>query len=138
MLLPDTLVTIVVNSSPLIDFEIGSASAGILYRELGWQQTGDLYWFTEASFVPAVNGMRYTVTYQAGFKMPGEEDTTLPADFEQACIETVVYWLVREPDVNVKSHKVDDVAIAYGEGMAADYEALPPIARSMLPKRLTT
>ena len=128
---------IVVNSSPLIDFEIGDADAGILYRELGWEQSGDLYWYTEASFLPAVNGMRYTVTYQAGYVLPGEEDTTLPADFEKACIETVAYWFVRDADPNVRSHKVDDLAITYAEGMGRDADALPPIARSMLPQRLT-
>lgn len=129
--------TIVADSTPVIDFEVGDASAGILYREAGWLTSGDTYWFAEGDYLPTTNGMRYTVTYEAGYKLPGEDDSTLPYDIEQACIETVVYWLVRNPDVNVRSHKVDDLMITYAEGMSADHEGIPPIARSMLPRRLT-
>jgi len=129
--------TIVCDSSPVIDFEVSDATAGILYREVGWAATGISMWYSERDFVTPVGGRRYTVTYEAGYLLPGQKDSDLPDDYEQAVIETVVFWLVRNPDPNVKSHKVDDLAITYGEGIGGTYDGIPPIARSLLPARLT-
>ena len=130
--------TVLCDSSPVVDFEVGDAAAGILYRTAGWQSTGVSLWFAENTFLPDVNGTRYTVSYEAGYLLPGEKDSTLDADIEEACIETVAFWWVKDADPNVRSHKVDDLAITYSEGIGASHDAIPPHARSLLPRRLTT
>lgn len=129
--------TIVCESAPVADFEVSDADAGILYRALGWERTGDVYWFAEPSAVWPTGARRYAVTYEAGYLLPGQDGRDLPGDIENACVETVCVWYRRAgEDPNLRQKKVDDLTLVFAAGSEADHNGLPPYARAVLPVRL--
>jgi len=133
-----SVTTVLCESSPITDFEIHDADAGILYRAAGWTQSAWVGWNTEPAAIPLTGKKLYVVTYEAGYITPGLPSPNLPPHIEQACIETVVDWYrSSKRDSSVKSKKVGDLAISYKS--AADGEVsvdrLPAGARALLSRR---
>jgi len=137
---PITSVTgIVCDSSPIEDYSIHDAAAGILYRSAGWLESAWVGWGTSDSYRVQGTGERiYAVTYEAGYITPGLPNPDLPKHIEQACIETVVDWYrSSKRDSAVKSKKVGDLAISYKGAQELTLEdRLPAGARALLSRRL--
>lgn len=128
--------TVVCDSSPITDFIVQDAEAGSLYRELGWAVRAWVGWDTEPRERQGTSQLNYTITYEAGYIMPGEEDRDLPKQIEQACVETVVAWYRgQRRDPAVKSKKVGDLALTYGDA-ASGALGLPATARALLSRRV--
>jgi hypothetical protein len=122
--------------SPVVDFIVQDALVGSLYRQVGWAQGAWIGWYTEPRRVQGTEGLNFSVVYEAGYVMPTDEDRTLPAAVEQACITTVVAWYkgsARDPRVKMK--KVGDLSITYGDPNE-DALALPAAARALLSRRV--
>jgi len=134
-----SITSIVCESSPIEDYSIHDAKAGILYRSAGWLMSAWVGWGIESQGPRQGTGdLIYTVTYEAGYVTPGLADSDLPKHIEQACIETVVDWYRSEKrDSKVKSKKVGDLAITYksADEMPVDMR-LPAGARALLSRRM--
>lgn len=119
------------------DVEIHDAEAGLLYREGGFRSTEA----ASTHLGPAIRQPyeahpSYTVTYTAGYVMPGgDEDQTLPREIERAAIETVKAWHhARKRDPAVTAESVGDVSVRYAgdrSGGSGD-GSLPPRALQLL------
>lgn len=122
------------DGATLSDVEIEDAEAGILYRELGFRSTEGVYTRLTHSRLPDEAHPKITVTYTAGYVMPGDPDPTLPADLEQAAIEAVSAWYqARQRDPALVSKKVGDVTKTYAEGGASGRRGgLPANALALL------
>jgi len=134
---------IVCQSSPITDYSIRDAEAGILYRQAGWASGEWVGWAASGGrpiMGSAPEEMLYTVTYVAGYDLPGTADANLPAYIEQACIETVVDWYrSAKRDDAVKSKTVGDLAITYKSPTAVQAiveHRLPAGARALLSRRV--
>lgn len=130
---------IVCESSPIEDYSIHDADAGVLYRAAGWLMSAWVGWGAESQGRMQGTGEKiYTVTYEAGYITPGLPDPDLPAHIEQACIETVVDWYSSaKRDSAVKSKKVGDLSISYkGADEMTTSDRLPAGARALLSRRL--
>jgi hypothetical protein len=132
--------TIICDSSPVIDFEVKDASAGVLYRRLGWLSADWVGWGAEPAIIPGTGIQNYYVTYEAGYVTPGLVDSDLPKHVEQACVETVIFWYRAEKrDRSVKSKKIGDLNISYKDqpGVPSAWSlGLPPSARALLSRRV--
>ena len=77
---------------------VETLDSGILYREGGWPR----------------ENRSITVTYQAGYVLPGDatdnDPATLPETLEYACI-LMIKHLQREP--GVQSERVGDISVSY-------------------------
>lgn len=82
--------TVLTDSSPIIDFTVEDPEAGMLYRRSGWAVGDWVGWAAEPVVIHGTAERNFTVTYEAGYVLPGEEDRTLPKSIEQACINAVV------------------------------------------------
>lgn len=130
--------TILADNSPITDFEVRDAEAGLLYRSVGWARGAWVGWNNDieidrlGSSYPA-----FVISYTAGYKLPGEKDTTLPPDIEEAAIMTAMQWYRRQTrDGDVKAKKVGDLSITYGESEEATHHGVPAMARALLPRRV--
>lgn len=127
------VASVTLDGTTLDDVEIEDADAGLLYREKGFDSTERVRQHLVASKVPGAHPS-ITVTYTAGYVMPGEASATLPDDLEKAAIETVIAWHAADPkrDPALASKKVGDVSWSYrGEGDSGG-GALPPSVREMI------
>jgi hypothetical protein len=127
------------DSTAITDYSIEDAEAGALYRANGWGRSGGLrMWGTEAFssgyILPGYQDRRYSVTYQAGYLLPGEASSTLPGAVEQACLETVKAWYSqRDVDPTMASVKVGQFQVSYRSPSEAEQRgALPSAALSLL------
>jgi hypothetical protein len=131
--------TVVSEGLAITDFEVSDAEAGWLFRETGWARGAWVEWNVESTLIDS-RYPQYSVTYEAGYKLPGERDTDLPADIQEACIITVVQMIKRmQRDLDIKSKKVGDLSLTYGgstDQAGIDEGAIPPMARALLPVRL--
>ena len=124
------------DGSVIVDFVVRDPMVGSLYREAGWNQAAWLGWESEPCRYFGTEDLNFSVVYEAGYIMPGEEDRDLPAGIEQACVETVVAWYKRSSrDPAMKSKKVGDLNISYGDQDTTS-NALPPAARALLSRRV--
>lgn len=90
------------------DYSIYEANHGSIYNEYGWRDTGDYH----TRFDPHSNDARqklYTITYEAGYKMPGEVGRDLPYDLEQAAIDIVKAAYRRNGAADILKESVPDV-----------------------------
>jgi hypothetical protein len=134
-----SVTSIICDSSPIEDYSIHDADAGILYRSAGWLMNAWVGWGATQETPRQGTGEKiYTVTYEAGYVTPGLTDPDLPKHIEQACIETVVDWYrSSKRDSAVKSKKVGDLAISYkGAAELSLDDRLPPGARALLSRRM--
>lgn len=125
--------------SPVTDFEVRDAAAGVLYRQVGWAAGDWVGWETEPVAQHSTGELTYYVTYVAGYVLPGQPDADLPGHIEQACIETVVAWYRgAKRDPSVASKKVGDLTITYQDTEVPTAAALglPPMARALLSRRV--
>lgn len=131
--------TVLCDGVAITDFEVRDAEAGWLYRETGWARAAWVDWNIEATHYDSHYPV-FAVSYTGGYKLPGEQDTTLPADIEEACIVTVVQWIKRgKRDLDVKSKKVGDFSLTYGgatDQANIEADAIPSHARALLPRRV--
>jgi hypothetical protein len=117
-------------------YEIHDASAGELFHTSG-------VWYWTAGYIDDIGGgpqpgterKLYTVTHTAGYIMPGNANRDLPADLEQACLETVE-WLYHSSggDPTVESVKLLSYTVKYRSGTrkGEDEEStLPPFVRAV-------
>lgn len=119
--------SVTLDGTAYTDYRIEQPGAGILYRRDGWWGLG---WLAE-----------WTVTYVAGFILPSQVAATapeptgerLPADIEQAVIETIKVWqheLVPSERVAAKTFGLTGDRIDYR--LSATRESLPPLARHLV------
>lgn len=127
------------DSSAITDYSVEDADAGALYRANGWGRSGGLrMWGTEAFssgyILPGYQDQRYSVTYEAGYRLPDEASPTLPGAVEQACLETVKAWYSsRDVDPAIASVKVGQLAVSYrDQGSSGHRESLPSAALGYL------
>lgn len=129
--------TVICDSSPVDDFIVEDPLVGSLYRQVGWHVAGWVGWGTEGRDIYGTRQLNYTVTYEAGYLLPGQADRNLPRTVEQACVESVVSWMKQQKrDPTVKSKKVGDLSITYGEETEHIY-ALPSSATALLSRRVS-
>jgi hypothetical protein len=129
--------TVTADGSPVVDFEVGDANAGILYREVGWARIAWVGWNHDVEVDRMASGYPlFVVDYTAGYKLPADKDTTLPPDIEEAAIMTAIQWYRRtNRDSDIRIKKVGDLSITYGtEG--EEYAGVPSMARALLPERV--
>lgn len=69
------------NGDPITDYVVDDANAGLLYRDAGWDWTVGVQWGLDARFIPRSESPEFSVTYTAGFFLPGDAriSTTLSA-----------------------------------------------------------
>lgn len=129
--------TVTCDGSPVVDFTVRDAEAASLHREVGWASAAWVGWDTSIETDRQVsNYPLFTVAYTAGYKLPGEADSTLPPDIEEAAIMTAMQWYRREKrDGDVTTKKVGDLSITYGDGDVEHY-GVPAMARALLPRRV--
>lgn len=107
------------DGTAITDYSVEDAEAGALYRANGWGRSGGMWmWGTEAFssgyILPGYRDLRYSVTYVAGYVLPGEASPNLPGAVEQACLETVKAWyLSRDADPALSSVQVGQLRVAY-------------------------
>jgi hypothetical protein len=133
--------TVTTGGSPVTDFTVRDANAGTLHRTVGWARTAWVGWSSGIELDRMASEYpKFVVAYTAGYKLPGEADTTLPPDIEEAAIMTAMQWYRRDKrDSDIASKKVGDLAITYGsdsEVVAAKNHGIPAMARALLPRRL--
>jgi hypothetical protein len=141
--------TVVCDSDPIVDFTVDDAEAGTLYRQVGWSAKGWIGWDVEPYALQGTGTPRYTVTYDAGYILPGDDvtgsDVALPAFVEEACVITASDWVTRSYSGggDVKSKKVGDLQIDYQENasivmarFSGDFHHIPATARSLLSTRI--
>jgi hypothetical protein len=134
-------------------YYVEDAEAGAIYRPGGWGQSLSLMswgWQAYSSRYILPGGtmtLRYTVTYSAGYVLPGQQPPgaegdrrpplphpTLPGGLEQACIVTVKqWWFRRARDLDGTHVRSADQDITYSAALTAqDAQLLPPAALGML------
>jgi uncharacterized phiE125 gp8 family phage protein len=137
--------TVTCEGDPVVDFTVEDAEMGTLYRKVGWLAKAWIGWDVESYRVPGTEVTRYTIEYEAGYTVPGEDDHTLPADIEQAALLTAADWVSKSyhGGGEIKSKKVGDLQIDYQENasivmarFSGDFHAIPATARSLLSVRL--
>lgn len=133
----------------IADFSVEDREAGALYRAVGWGRTGGMrMWGTEAFasgyILPGVGAsLRYSVTYRAGYALPGEalpylmpgpdDAQNLPGAVEQACLETVKAWyLARDSDPGISSVQVGQLKVSYRNESSTPPGSLPASALGLL------
>lgn len=92
-------------------------------------ETGLLYRISSAGFPDHWRfGKAAVVAYDAGYLLPGDTDTDLPASLEAACIELVSsYWRSRGRDPNLRAEEVAGVGrFDYWVGAIGQSGDLPP------------
>lgn len=74
------------------------------------------------------------VSYTAGWALPGDDGTNMPAEIEQAVIEGIrARWYARKRDPNVKSENLPGVReVKYFFGSPGQDQPLPPLSMSLL------
>lgn len=93
--------------------------AGLLYRLCGGQRRP---WGARS----------VVVTYDAGWRLPGQDDRDLPEDVERACVLTVLAWYKAQGrDPMLRSEQSQDVG-SQSWIATADMSVLPPQAISVL------
>ncbi|MBX6354548.1 MAG: hypothetical protein IRZ05_01695 [Micromonosporaceae bacterium] len=124
-----TVTQVLHNSEPIVDYVIADPDTGALYREQGWTWTAATGWGLAPQRIGGTERPAFVVTYEAGYLLPGQEGRDLPADVEQACIETVIAMIRRQStDQDITEMRMDDVAVKF----VGARSALPAIARELL------
>lgn len=68
------LTSVIANGQdPITDAVRESDEAGMLYRKVGWLDTTQLGWGLSATLIPNTADPLYTVTYSAGYLLPGDD-----------------------------------------------------------------
>jgi hypothetical protein len=146
-------VTEVTEDSTVLDtteYSVEDKEAGALYRRNGWGRSGGLrMWgneaFSSGYILPGYQDQRYTVTYRAGYLLPGEinpylgsgsdDPQPLPGAVEQACLDTVRAWFLdRDADPSVGAVRVGTLSVTYrGDSTSSTPPgSLPPSALGRL------
>jgi len=68
-------------------YEIDNPNTGSIYKETVWVDYTKYHGYIEKQ--PAMSKHAYTITYKAGYYMPGSNQRDFPYDLEIACIELV-------------------------------------------------
>lgn len=140
-----SITSILCNGEAIVDYTVEDADVGSLYREVGWARSAWIGWDVEPFTVLGTDPPLYTIEYQAGYTLPGEDDTTLPASIEQAAIITASDFMMKSVrgGGDVKSKKVGDLVIEYQETAeraatqaGVRVEAIPASARALLSVRV--
>ena len=136
-----SVASVALDGSPVVDYSIEDAAAGILFRRLGWNDTTLVGWNLTGTPLPQGQDPRYVVVYTAGFLIPSvksddvnDQGPRLPSDLERACIELVKEWMApasrKGGGSTITSKKVGDLTITYGDkGQTSE---LPSQVRMML------
>jgi uncharacterized phiE125 gp8 family phage protein len=140
-----SITSVMCDGDPITDYVVEDTDNATLYRQVGWAKKAWVGWEVEPAFIPGTETTRYTVTYEAGYLLPGEDDRDLPPNVEEAAIITASDWTSNSYHGGgpVKSKTVGDLKIEYQENMsvvmarqASDPNHIPASARSLLSVRL--
>lgn len=114
-----SVTSILINGSPVTDYSVEDAYAGLLYRKVGWEWTAAIGWDIGSFYRPDSEEPLFTVRYVAGFVVPEEASSDLPLVYQRCAIDTVKDWyLKRSHDPAVLSEKVGDLSVTYNEAAA--------------------
>jgi hypothetical protein len=146
------------------EYEIEDGEAGALFRANGWSRSAGLrMWgveaFSSGYILPGFQDRRYSVTYTAGYVLPGDanpflldgtlDPQPLPGAVEQACLETVRAWYLGSKAAitsvasggtgAVSGVQIGSIKVSYGasafeasSGSAVMSSSLPPSALGLL------
>lgn len=118
----------------ITDYTLEEPDSGMLRRDAGWIWTFTPIFNLEAWPQPRAESPQYSVTYQAGFKLPNDDGRTLPFDVERAAIITAKsYYMDRKNNPNslpIVRKRVGDLEVQYG--MRPEEDPLPPVAARLL------
>ena len=140
-----TVVTLGVDGADLTltettkDLFIEDPEAGFIWRRSGFNSTaiaGGLLVRRPTRFAHP----DWYITYQYGYKLPGETGRDLPEDIELAAILTVKELrLTKDREANVSSESVGDASVTYATNIPGTSILLTREARELLdPYRLTS
>lgn len=118
----------------ITDYTIEDPDAGLLYRKNGWTWAPAIGWRSSEYVVPGSDEPNFTVTYIAGYILPGftSGEANLPRDVEDAVIEEVKerYRGRRSgSDERIKSRKIGGTTITFDTATAS---GLQPHVEQML------
>jgi hypothetical protein len=94
--------------------------------------------FSSGYILPGYQDFRYSVTYEAGYVLPGEASPNLPGAVEQACLETVKSWYASrdsDPSLTLSSVQVGQLRVGYsstGGSASTPPGSLPASALGLL------
>lgn len=105
-------------------YDIGSAGAGLIFRELGWPWTAGVTYDLTAHVTPKSELRPYAVTYEAGYCVNGSTadgwlTTGEPVPGEiQAAIQHAASFLYLSAgrDPSITSQKIGDLSFSYMSG----------------------
>lgn len=131
--------TVLLRGETITDYAVEDPDAGWLYRERGWEWTKTSAWHLADRIVSGGELPLFSVAYQAGYlyaASASSEGRTLPADLEQAAIETVKTWHANAAvNPNLARRRIGPLEVEYrgtvnfaGGEMV---EALPTAARAL-------
>lgn len=132
------VTTVTHRGDVLTDFTVEQAEAGLLHRQSGWvwSPQGDVRSLASHA-LPGTGRLAYEVTYDAGWKLPGENNRTLPATIEEAALETVKRLFTMGSGNGTKDvvrQKIGDTEVQFAENDSKAFNrwALPPVAVALL------
>ncbi len=96
------------------DYLVEDADAGILYRDGGWAWSPKTGGYIERHPVAGAERLNYVITYEAGYILPENAGSNLPADIQRACIDLVkVRYAERSRDPSITSERLGDWQASY-------------------------
>lgn len=101
------------------DYSLEDTEAGFIFRESGWQNTGQVSPGISQDFLAGTEEAVVVVTFAGGYVTPYQASSlaltrTLPYDVEQACLETVTaLYRRRGMDPTIASESMGDASVSY-------------------------
>lgn len=109
------VVSVLIQGQAVTDYRLDQ-SAGMLYRQAGWPWTVSGRPGTIVSH-PGDDLPLITVTYKAGFILPGAQNPTLPGELERACITLVkLMYKAQTRDPAITQERIGDYQAVYANG----------------------
>ncbi len=111
-----SISSILVDTTPVIDFVIEDAENSILYRRVGWAWSV-VNGFMGIGFnpVPGSEESIFVVVYEAGYNLPNWEGTTrdLPEDIEDLALDYLhfLYANRAQKDFSIRSYTIGDLSV---------------------------
>lgn len=135
--------SVLIDSGVITDYSIEEAKAGLLYREVGWPWgvQADAGGLTSHPLPGSAKRTNVTVSYVAGYLLPGETNRNLPAAIEEAALQTVINWRADSSGGAVgsgaiKTQKMGDTSTTFDTGGGLDGGGDPLVYKSGLPPRV--
>lgn len=126
------------------EYEVDSAKAGTISREVGWPWTAGTQWDLQPHVMPGSELKSYRITYEAGFCINGSTEDgwlttgeSVPSDIE-AAVAMAATWVNKSQgrDQSILRREIGDLSIEYQETKSGIVDApsmgLPQDVKGML------